>query len=121
MQAWAYIGLFQDALPAVDVLRCDPLLYLVVALPLLGISGVTWLLRLKHAEAKELRKENAALVDSIIEANTKTTQAISAQIEVMRNMRDEQKAALVRFDSTAQNILTHLVQIKSKLQNEKTH
>ena len=98
----------QDALRAIETLRDDPLLYPLIALPMLGILGMGWLYRRKEQElVKEreahrvdmaaLRSENKALNESIIQVNTLATEAIVSQVEVMRNMRVDQKEALTEY------------------------
>jgi hypothetical protein len=90
---------YQDVVESVGVLRDDPLLYLVVVLPIFGILGIAWMLRIKFSENKELREENARLVEAVMEQSKVSTQAITAQVEVMRNMRADQKEAMSRYET----------------------
>lgn len=119
----------QDAIGAVDVLRNDPLLYLVVVLPLLGVMGMGWLLRIKGTELKEsndekreLRAENAALVKSMMESQKATTEAVVAQVEVMRAFRVDLRENLNKSDARSEQqgqkydqIIKHLLEMKMSL------
>ena len=116
----------QDALGVIDVLRNDPLLYLVVALPILGVLGMAWLYKQKNAELKDLaeekkllRAENAALVKSVMESQRGTTEAVTAQVEVMRAFRVDLRDSLSKHDQKAEQhnlkydqIIKHLLEIK---------
>lgn len=111
-----------------DVLRNDPLLYLVVVLPLLGVMGMGWLLKLKSAELKEsndekkeLRAENAALVKSMMESQKATTEAVTLQVEVMRALRVDFRDNMGKYDQKVEMIKTqhgeiikHLLEIKMR-------
>jgi len=105
----------EEVIDAVGVLRNDPLLYLVVVLPLFAVFGMAWLYMSKHKENKELRTENKDLTTGIIDSNKLSTEAITAQVEVMRTMRSDQKDALSRYDQKTDTILTHLTEIKVKM------
>jgi len=123
-----FIRQVQDAIGAVDVLRNDPLLYLVVVLPLLGVMGMGWLLKLKSAELKEsndekkeLRAENAALVKSMMESQKATTEAVTLQVEVMRALRVDFRDNMGKYDQKVEMIKTqhgeiikHLLEIKMR-------
>ena len=120
------IGQVQDAIGAVDVLRNDPLLYLVVVLPILGILGMAWLYKQKNTEFKDLaeekrqlRDENAALVKSVMDSQRGTTEAVTAQVEVMRAFRVDLRDSLSKHDTKAEQhnlkydqIIKHLLEIK---------
>lgn len=100
----ALIGFQQEVIESISVLRSDPLLYLVVVLPLFGILGLGWLYRVKHQENKELRGEISGLIQTIMESNRLATEAITSQVEVMRSMKQDQRDALNKYEVLVLNM-----------------
>lgn len=97
----------QDAVNALEGFRSDPAVYALLVLLVLGIIAVGMFARSKDQQNQELHKQ-------IGENNKVSVEAITAQVEVMRTMREDQKDALSQFNGKTDQILNHLIELKMR-------
>ena len=110
------ILLLQDALNSVEVLRDDPLLYVLISVliaAIVGLSGFTWYQIKRNTDLQNVNMELAKA----------GTEAIASITPIIQHMKDSQRISLDRFEKlvekSTQEIKDHINTL-SKFGNDRS-